>query len=366
MYNRIKIENYKNLKCLELNNLGRVNLLTGKNNTGKSSLLEAIALLYSDFSIEWISKILTYRGEDIAQAYKNAQNYDKKTIEQVNKNFILTLFNERLEGSNIRFDFTTHRENKQTEVRFTTIVKRIENQEITNSVKTENESLKNTVRLDGLKILHYPNINLYELSEKFLNSNLQLVEENNNKLGYIFGKQVENVIDPKIWDVISLSENAEIVIDALKIIEPKINRLAFIETGNGKRKAMVKLLNKDEILPLQTMGDGLNRILSIILRMVNSENGIFLLDEFENGLHYTVQEQLWKVIFELSKKLNIQVFATTHSQDCIYTFSKVLNDQKEENMGKVFRLENKKEQIIPIEYTKEELIIAAEQNIEIR
>lgn len=366
MYNRIKIENYKNLQNLELNNLGRVNLITGKNNTGKSSLLEAVGLLFTDFSIEWLSKILTYRGEDIAQAYKITQDYDKKSIEQVNKNFILSLFNERDNEANICFNYTIKGENKQIEARFTTIFKKIENQEVKSSTEIKNESINNTVLLDGFKIQLYSNIKLYELSTKFLASNSQLFEDNENKLGYLFSKQFESVIDSKIWDVISLSNNAETVIEVLKIIEPQINRLAFIESGNGKRKAMVKLQNKEQILPLQSMGDGLNRILSIVLRMVNSANGMFLLDEFENGLHYTVQEQLWNVIFELAKKLNIQVFATTHSQDCIYTFVKVLNEQKEENMGKAFRLENKKEQIIPIEYTKEELIFAAEQNIEIR
>ena len=65
------------------------------------------------------------------------------------------------------------------------------------------------------------------------------------------------------------------------------------------------------------MGDGINRILTIILAMVNCENGYLLIDEFENGLHYSVQEKLWEIIFYLAKRLNIQVFATTHSNDTI-------------------------------------------------
>jgi AAA15 family ATPase/GTPase len=71
------------------------------------------------------------------------------------------------------------------------------------------------------------------------------------------------------------------------------------------------------------MGDGMNRILTIILALVNSDNGCLLIDEFENGLHYTVQENLWRIIFHLSKELNIQVFATTHSEDCIKGFQSV-------------------------------------------
>ena len=83
------------------------------------------------------------------------------------------------------------------------------------------------------------------------------------------------------------------------------------------------------------MGDGINRILTIILSMVNVENGYFFIDEFENGLHYSVQKDLWKMIFYLAEKLNIQVFATTHSSDCINAFQEVINDSKIKIKGQV-------------------------------
>ena len=45
------------------------------------------------------------------------------------------------------------------------------------------------------------------------------------------------------------------------------------------------------------------------------------MDEFENGLHYSVQSKLWDIIFELAKNLDVQVFITTHSNDCINSFA---------------------------------------------
>ena len=83
---------------------------------------------------------------------------------------------------------------------------------------------------------------------------------------------------------------------------------------------MVRLDESNNPLPLRSMGDGINRILTIILAMVNCENGYLLIDEFENGLHYSVQEKLWEIIFYLAERLNIQVFATTHSNDAIEVF----------------------------------------------
>ncbi len=114
------------------------------------------------------------------------------------------------------------------------------------------------------------------------------------------------------------------------------------------------------------MGDGMNRILTIILALVNATDSYLLIDEFENGLHYTVQEDLWKMIFKLAKELNVQVFATTHSDDCIHAFESVLNSEGNQKEGQYLRLDNINGQIIPTLYSEKELDTAADQRIEVR
>jgi AAA15 family ATPase/GTPase len=115
------------------------------------------------------------------------------------------------------------------------------------------------------------------------------------------------------------------------------------------------------------MGDGINHILSIILALVNCENGYLLIDEIDNGLHYSVQENLWRVIFDLAKKLNIQVFATTHSNDCINSFTEVLKEENNASIGGFYRMQKRKSgRIELVEYNSEELNSVSEHNIEIR
>lgn len=61
-----------------------------------------------------------------------------------------------------------------------------------------------------------------------------------------------------------------------------------------------------------------------------SENGYLFIDEMDNGIHYSLSDELWKNILRLSKKLNVQVFATTHSKECIESFNRaqqVLDDK---------------------------------------
>lgn len=91
-----------------------------------------------------------------------------------------------------------------------------------------------------------------------------------------------------------------------------------------------------------------------------------LIDEFENGLHYTVQDRLWEIVFKLATDLNIQVFATTHSNDCIASFTRVLNREQHRDSGKYIRLDNIGGVIKEVSFTPEELDVANNQDIEIR
>ena len=76
----------------------------------------------------------------------------------------------------------------------------------------------------------------------------------------------------------------------------------------------------------------MSRILQLILSVFPAKDGVLLIDEFENGLHFSVQEEVWRIIFELAKKLNIQVFATTHSWDCIESFTNVAVENSEDGV----------------------------------
>ena len=62
------------------------------------------------------------------------------------------------------------------------------------------------------------------------------------------------------------------------------------------------------------------RIFGIALALENAKDGLLLIDEVENGLHYSVQPDVWRFLFQAATKLNVQVFATTHSYDCIKSF----------------------------------------------
>lgn len=107
------------------------------------------------------------------------------------------------------------------------------------------------------------------------------------------------------------------------------------------------------------------RAFGIALALVNVSNGILLVDEFESGLHYSVQYDLWRLVISIARRLNVQVFASTHSWDCVEAFQKASQEEKSEE-GMLIRLERKEQSIIPTLFNERRLSIATREQIEIR
>lgn len=388
MLNSLEIRNFRNLKELKINSLGQVNLFTGKNNTGKSTILEALSLYASKGDLNLIYQLLDERGENYRQ-WNNLPPDNRKNATEINIKALSSLFTNRLIGFTQNDSLTVgtidsltvgtientlfgeERSNENfISLRFVRYSDEIINEKGVDRTKRliiENDDDKLIMDYDiGLEIRRGKKIFILSLHKErpyrmtFGNS------ENPENFQFIRTRNIDKENNGKLWDNITLTEKENFVIDALKIIEPNVERIAFIEDIPGERTAVIKLNSNNNVLPLKSMGDGINRVLTIILALVNSDNGFLLLDEFENGLHYSVQEKLWEIIFILAQKLNVQVFATTHSEDCIAGFQKILNSSNAPLDGKLIRLDFKNGIIKQVEFNANELKIANEQDIETR
>ncbi|MEA3444748.1 MAG: ATP-binding protein [Bacteroidota bacterium] len=362
---KIEIRNYKCLGNIAISNLKRVNLFTGRNNTGKSTILEALSLFAVKGNINWIRQLLDSRGE--------INNYREENISIENNLNILSSFfyNRQIEfgkDNSIRIS-------SESEELFLRFVKFIE-EEVVEKDKTGSEILigKRKIMSDdlsydntsfGFEIKSNEGSRIHNLDKHLFRRSYSVSDSINFHLINSKGDDVIN--SAKLWDTITFSEKEELVIKALRIIEPNISRLSFVGEDNfrNSRYPIVKLSNTKNVYPLNAMGDGINRILNLTLALVNSDGGFLLIDECENGLHFSVQEKLWEIIFEIASKLDIQIFATTHSNDSIYSFAKVLeNNNKYE--GSLYRLERKKEIVIANPFSKDEITEAAKQGINLR
>ena len=118
------------------------------------------------------------------------------------------------------------------------------------------------------------------------------------------------------------------MVAGLRLVEASIVGITFVQGRTSSREPrdnrlpLVRTETNPEPMPLKSMGDGLTRLLQVMLSLVNATNGVLLIDEFENGLHWSVQSKVWESVFRMAMILNVQVFATTHSRDCIIGFQK--------------------------------------------
>ncbi len=94
-------------------------------------------------------------------------------------------------------------------------------------------------------------------------------------------------------------------------------------------------------------------------------DGIFLIDEIENGIHYTVLPELWRFLFRSARLNNVQVFATTHSWDCVEAFQKAAAEESEIE-GTLIRLENRGDCHKAVTFSEKELAIVTRDKIEVR
>ena len=112
------------------------------------------------------------------------------------------------------------------------------------------------------------------------------------------------------------------------------------------------------------------RVLQLVLKVFPAKGGFLLIDEFENGLHFTVQEKVWELLFELAQKLDIQIFATTHSWDCIESFTNTAIARQDVE-GVLFRvgrsvLKNTLGQVIATVFDEDALYNITQADVEVR
>jgi AAA15 family ATPase/GTPase len=358
MLDSLLIKNYRILKEFKINSLEQINLITGKNNTGKSTVLQAIAIYACKGDLNYILTLLKNNGDYFGQP-------------EINVHTLSSIFTDRI----IAFDpqntivISNTENNKYIQLQFVKYIDKIQNDRQESIVGKE--ILPDDSEIENYKTGFTAKVDTSS-SRLFLEEKFNILYGYRNlfvpdKFQFIRTQDIDTDTAGKLFDDIILTDKEKYVIEALKIIEPRTERIAFVmEELSKQRHAVMKLANMEKALPLKSMGDGINRVLCIILAMVNVENGFLLIDEFENGLHYSVQEQLWKMIFKLSQMLNIQVFVTTHSNDCISGFESVLNSPKNTVKGKLIRLENINGHIKHVEYLPNELKIANKQQIETR
>jgi len=309
---QIQIENFKCFDSLKVENLKRVNLIGGDNNVGKSAFLEALEIVAKTTDP---SSLAIAIGESInrRQSYPryiecefDVITYEQNTLQFKTNNISIALRIKRAEQI-LLFD-TTSLSDKESELDdlFIELIvndnpQKIAYRRFSNIINRKEPSFlrRNVILNENTDFI--PSTSLYE-----------------GKLAAIYGK----IVDMGMMEDINVF---------LRIFDSRIDSLVIKPT---EQSSIFKIKLRDRNIPvlLSSMGGGLNRYIAIVCAIWKSRNGQLFIDEVENGIHYTKYEKLWEIIFKTSKDANCQVFAATHSKECIEAFSRVAEKYDFENI----------------------------------
>jgi len=380
----LEIKNFRAFRHLTIPKLGRVNLITGKNNVGKSSVLEAVWLYADRGSPLVVLRILKNRRETREASFANPpvrSLTDSQLAEDNTFDFRFLLSGrpsiDNSLNSLIEVGPTTKEGNETMRIGMGCIDSKASFVSSNLNFKNFESILVNpnkrmSLTLAGTNALFVfiggSEPDIYDLSQVMNPRNLRRTKLKTEN-AYVDSNGLTDVLLSEMWDQISLTDLEVGVVEALKIIYPAVDRINFKNSGESltPRSPFVKTSNYNEPIPLRSLGEGINRLLSIILSIVNARNGVLLVDEIENGLHYSALPDVWRLIFQTAKRLNVQVFATTHSWDCIEAFQQSASEDDDPNSGVLVRLQNNDSgDVTATVFDEEDLAIVTRSGIEVR
>lgn len=375
MLTRLAVKNFRGLRSLELERLGRITLIGGKNGTGKTALLEALWLLSGPDLPELGQRINAMRGlpplgpdsvfHDLffgyetenrirIVAYGNWSGKVSRTLEiflQERKQIDAIRSNELSQSNPVTIERMTRPQYEDDAeivfnyrhndgARYTSRAWWVADELMPvgaagprltgEGIAQERQAMRNRANSVFMAAVHRES--LQSIATRF--SNIQIRGD-----------------EPKLLELI-------------RPIEPRLKRLMLINIKD------VPVIHADiagmkRPIPIELLGEGLNRLLGIGLTFSESTGGLLLIDEIENGMHYSIQEETFALLLKLAKAFDVQIFATTHSRECIAAAHRSLNGQSESEFV-FYRLDRIEDDVVSAYFDTEMLETSMEYDMEIR
>ena len=358
----LSIKGFRGIDALTIERLGRVTLLAGKNSVGKTTVLDAVRLYAAGGHPAVLSEVLRSNEEVAPLADPGGSKGFGPCWEAI--------FNGRDASEGSFLSVGPNNDPNRLEISAVPSDRHTPQWEVPRELPVR--ILKFVFR--GMELAETGLFCPYALSTRITRS--RLVYQSS---GWSFADLPDEIacrsIGPGLlnneeimerWDAIALTDDEDRVVNALKpILGDKVSRIAISGDERHHRRVVGKLQDQAFPVPLKSFGEGALRLFGLALALTNSLGGFLLIDEAENGIHHSVQRDFWRMVLKTAEENNTQVIATTHSFDCVRGFAQAMTEC-DGIEGVLVRLERKDGEMWAVEYSENDLKIAAEQRIEVR
>lgn len=355
MFTRFEITNFRGFEHLAIESLTRVNLIAGKNNVGKTALLEALFLHIGAHNPELPLKVNAIRG-----------------IERVPIQSELAwgwLFNDKRTGNAITLDSTDEKDTRRTLTIKLVAADVVSTSGDGNGSEGRSAGIFSTADISRDLVLEYD-----DSGRRHAEARVSISSEGEIRFrrgdgvpsapGFYLGAMARLTgEDAERFSNLERIGKADSLLPTLRMLEPRLTRLAVLVTAG--QPMIHGYVGLREPMPLPVMGQGLVRLSAILLALPSVSGGTLLVDEIENGLHHSVLPEVFKAIGEAARTYDVQVFATTHSWECIQAAHQAFSSGPVYDF-RLHRLERIKDRIKDVVLDAETLGIALQAELEVR
>jgi AAA15 family ATPase/GTPase len=370
-----EVENFRSLKHLKLEKLARVNLLVGKNNSGKTSVLES---LYSIANIEtekWLKPV-----------------DDARRLGSENEDFRLLFYG--FDGS-LAIKLMAHyisENDAETNASLQAVLSIADKPALSNSSSDRLEKLVSSMRKPvapfvlRVELIH-PHVTqapIYDIAregpygsrlvskpkddftKEFLTAFENSVAFQRNLVSRI-STELDTYYLGRDLEALKIAKQDDFLIHIIKSID---SRIESYDLGTNS-EVYINLGEKFKRLsPLSLLGEGVQRLFAILASAANTAGGMLLIDEIDNGLHYSALRILWKGILQAAREYDVQVFATTHSAEALRNLTWVLDEEENagyrDDVAAYTLIRAKDDTVSSFRYDASQLEFAMEHDIEVR
>lgn len=344
MFNKIEINRFRGIRYASIEGFKQINLFFGKNNCGKSSLLESLFIASGMSNPTLPLHINFVRGYN--KSNLNALKVDFYNLDASSPIHIL------LQNEEERELIINLIEQKQNDVSVN-----VDDANILSTVDEGQYGFKFDFKINGHAFesqLLFDSADLTKATRRLSNEYIESLKCVYLSPKYDFSTSIEglkNILENK---------DERFIVEGLKILDPSVKD--FIFTDNE----MLVDVGLEKRIPVNLMGDGARKIVSLLTTIYDCSDGVLLVDEISNGFHYSVMCSLWKVLIDAAKRKNTQLFITTHDVDSIKGLRDAALEQEKANVTTFKLLKTSDDELKAYHYSLDSLDYSIRQEIEVR
>jgi predicted ATPase len=344
----VKLKNYRGFASLELPRMRRILLVGGLNGSGKSTFLEAIFTILDQNNAAAITRPLQWRGLPLtANATKVAVLHNDTDTKPAQISAVTRL-------GTLDMSFTW-------ELQPATIGTVVP---IAGPENTVGHGFTIVGTLDGKRTIAFHvkesgTDSIQVAAEATLHPAAMPVSVMLSRRTMDYAVDLANRFSAAVT-----AKRKKLAIELAQTLEPRVEDLSLLQAGGSS--VLYATLQGETMIPAPFLGDGATALLNVGLAILQSENGVVLLDELDAAIHYSQLTRVWVKLINLARELNVQIIAATHSWEAIRAVTAAVSQVGDHQDLQYIRLERADESSKAISYTYDELASAVSGDWEVR